>query len=108
LNRKVDVVYDVLTANYDCIMSAGGVARAADDGGAEAALKRNIAASGVASPTGDGRRVIEGGVAFATTDAGVGTAGGVASPAANAGAEAEMAGGERSDVALAAADAGIG
>jgi hypothetical protein len=70
LNRRVDVVYDVLTANYDRIMSAGGVARAADDGGGEAALKGNTAAGCVINPASDAGICIEGGVARSPADAG--------------------------------------
>jgi len=102
------VVGDVLTPDHDRISSAGVVAKPAEDAGAGAALKGNLAAGGVASPTGDGRRGIEGNVPFATADTRVGTAGGVACAAADAGAEAEVAAGTSCGVALAAADAGKG
>jgi hypothetical protein len=108
-DRVIVVVGHVLTADHDRISPPGVVASPAEDAGADAPKKINLAASDVATPTADGRRVIEGGVVFATTDAGVGTVGVVACAAANAGAEAEVAPAEKScDVALAAADAGIG
>ena len=66
------------------------------------ACSDSFAAGGVASPTGDSRIVIDSVVAFATTDAGVGTAGAVACAAADAGAEAEVAGDASCGVALAA------
>ena len=91
MNRKVDVVYDVLTANYDCTMSAGGVARAADDGGGEAALKGNTAAGGVINPASDAGICIEGGVARSTADARASAAGGVTRSTADARAEAVKA-----------------
>jgi hypothetical protein len=106
-NREIFVVGDVLTANHDGISSSGVVASPAENAGADALLKGNKAAGVVASPTGDGRSVIEGGIAFATADTGVSTAGGVAYATADAGAEAEAGVEAGSGVALAAADTRI-